>query len=88
LWGSIVGFGYYHYKYESGREGAWFLAGFSPRKKALTIYLTPRLDRHAGLLKKLGKHDVGKGCLYVKKLEDIHLPTLRALIERAVKQKP
>lgn len=86
MWGSsIVGFGSYHYKYESGREGDWFIAGFSPRKQNLTLYIMPGLTPYGALLKKLGKYKTGKSCLYVKSLDDIDLSTLKKLIEQAVK---
>jgi len=72
-----VGFGNYHYCYGSGREGDWFVVGLSPRKANLTLYLVSGLDGHEELLKRLGKHKTGKGCLYIKKLDDIDLPTLK-----------
>jgi hypothetical protein len=86
MWGSsIVGFGNYHYKYASGREGDWFITGFSPRKQNLTLYFHGGFKRHAALLTKLGKHKISGGaCLYVNKLDDIHLPTLRQLIRVSV----
>lgn len=85
MWGgSIVGFGNYHYKYASGREGDWFLTGFSPRKSELTLYLMSGFERFAALLRKLGRHKTGKGCLYIKSLEDVHLPTLEELVRRSV----
>lgn len=85
MWGSsIVGFGSYHYKYESGREGDMIIAGFSPRKQNLTIYNMGGLEQYEDLLKKLGKHTVGGGCLYIKRLDDIDLPTLKSLIEVSV----
>jgi hypothetical protein len=85
MWGtSIVGFGTYHYRYPSGHEGDSCLTGFSPRKSDFTLYLMPGLDEHADLLKKLGKHRAGKGCLYVRRLEDVHIPTLRQLIRKSV----
>jgi len=87
MWGSsIVGFGARHYKYESGREGDWFVTGFSPRKQNLTLYLTYALDRHEALLKKLGKHKTGKGCLYVNKLDDVDMSVLEELIARTVEE--
>jgi hypothetical protein len=87
LWGSnIVGFGQYHYVYESGREGDMFLTGFSPRKPALVLYGMGGVDQREALLEKLGKYKTGKGCLYIKKLEDVHLPTLKKLIEQGVKE--
>ncbi len=86
LWGtSIVGFGSYHYKYESGREGDWFLVGFSPRKADLTLYLMHPPSPSSELFKALGKHKGGKACLYIKRLDDIHLPTLKKLIRESVK---
>ena len=87
MWGSsIVGFGARHYKYESGREGDWFVTGFSPRKQNLTLYLTYALDRYEALLKKLGKHKIGKGCLYVNKLDDVDMSVLEELIARTVEE--
>ena len=87
MWGpSIVGFGSYHYKYASGREGDWLVTGFSPRKKDLTLYIMMGFEKHQELMKQLGKHSVGKSCLYIKQLSDIHLPTLRKLIKTSVKQ--
>jgi hypothetical protein len=85
MWGaSIVGFGHQHYRYESGREGDWFVVGFSPRKQNLTLYLTSGFEEHADLLARMGKHSIGKSCLYIKRLTDIDLPTLRALVTRSV----
>lgn len=84
MWGeSIIGFGDHHYTYASGREGDWFTVGFSPRKQNLTLYLTQGFEQHTELLSKLGKHKLGKACLYINKLADIDLPTLRRLIEIA-----
>jgi len=86
MWGSsIVGFGQYHYKYESGREGDFMLAGLSPRKQALTIYVMAGFKRYDALMKKLGKHKTGKSCLYVKKLSDIDEKVLEQLVEESVK---
>ena len=86
MWGpSIVGFGTYHYKYASGREGDWPVAAFSPRKKDLTLYLTVGFEKHTELMQKLGKHSTGKSCLYIKRLSDIHVPTLKKLIKVSVK---
>ena len=86
MWGSsIVGFGTYHYKGKSGREGDWMQVGFSPRKQNLTLYLSSGVERHKALLKKLGKHSVGKGCLYIKRLEDIDKKTLKELVGESVK---
>jgi len=85
MWGnSIVGFGIYHYKYESGREGDYFITGLSPRAQNLTIYIMPGFSNYDSLMKKLGKHKTGKSCLYIKKLEDIDKPTLKELIRRSV----
>ena len=87
LWGpSIVGFGSYHYKYASGQEGDWPIAAFSPRKKDLTLYLLPGFQEHADLMQQLGKHSTGKSCLYIKRLSDIHVPTLKKLIRESVKR--
>jgi len=87
MWGgSIVGFGDYHYVYASGREGDWFLTGFSPRKQSLTLYVMGGFAQYDTLLKELGKHKMGKGCLYINKLQDIDLPTLRKLIDQSVEQ--
>jgi hypothetical protein len=85
MWGSsIVGFGNYRYKYESGREGDWFIAGFSPRKQNLTLYLMAGVERFGGLLSKLGKHKTGKGCLYINTMEDIDVAVLKELIGKSV----
>jgi hypothetical protein len=85
MWGdSIVGFGEYHYKYASGREGDWFLTGFSPRKQNLTLYIMSGFSEYEAFLNKLGKFKTGKSCLYVNKIEDIDLSTLKELIQRSV----
>ena len=87
LWGpSIVGFGSYHYKYESGREGDMALVGFSPRKQNLAVYIMPGFDPFPALMKKLGKYKTGKTCLYIKKLDDVNEDVLQQLIERSVKE--
>jgi len=87
MWGSsIVGFGSYHYKYASGREGDTMLAGFSPRKQNLALYNMGGVDPNDALLKKLGKHTTGKGCLYIRRLDDVDLPTLKRLLEASVKR--
>ena len=85
LWGtSIIGFGDYHYKYKSGREGDWFLTGFSPRKNALTVYLMCDLS-HEGLnFDGLGKYKLSKGCLYFKKIEDVDLNVLTQIIKDSI----
>ncbi len=86
MWGpSIVGFGNYHYKYESGREGDFFITGFSPRAQNLTLYIMAGFTRYDELMKKLGKYKTGKSCLYVKRLEDIDLKILKELISESVK---
>ena len=85
MWGpSIVGFGSYRYENVSGRGGEFFLTGFSPRKTALTLYIMPGFDDYADLMAKLGKHKTGRSCLYIKRLEDVDLPTLEELIRRSV----
>lgn len=85
MWGtSIVGFGGHQYKYESGRELEWFLVGFAPRKQDLTLYIMGGLERYPSLMKKLGKHKTGKSCLYIKKLEDVDLSTLKQLIKQSL----
>lgn len=85
MWGeSIVGFGSYHYRYASGREGDWMLAGFSPRKQSLTVYLSYGLEQQGELLGRLGKHKIGKACLYIKRLSDVDQAVLRELIRRSV----
>ena len=86
MWGtSIVGFGKQHYKYESGREGDWFKAGFSPRKDSLTLYLTGGFRKHQDLMEKLGKYKTGGGCLYIKRLDDVDRKVLERLIARSVR---
>jgi hypothetical protein len=89
MWGdSIVGFGEYHYKYASGREGNWFLVGFSPRKRNLTIYLNYGFDESAELMQRLGKHRTGAACLYVNKLQDVDLDVLREVVTRSADSAP
>ena len=81
MWGpSIIGFGDYHYRYESGREGDFFLVGFSPRKQSLSLYLPAGFPEYDALLAALGKHRKGASCLYVNKLADVDLAVLRRLI--------
>jgi hypothetical protein len=88
MWGSsIVGFGTRRLKYASGREGDWPIIAFSPRKQNLTLYVSAAALDDGALLKKLGKHSVGKGCLYIKRLSDIDLPTLKKLIKTAAKSR-
>jgi Domain of unknown function (DU1801) len=86
MWGSsIVGFGSFHYKYASGREGDWMLAAFSPRKQNITLYIWPGFEGYGELMAQLGKHSCGKACIYIKRLSDVHLPTLKKLINGSVK---
>lgn len=85
MWGSsMIGFGTQHYRYETGREGDWFLVGFSPRKAATTIYLTDGLQQHNEQLAALGPHTTGKDCLYVKRLADVDGAVLRDLLRTSV----
>ena len=86
MWGtSIVGFGERHLKYESGRELDWFVIGFSPRKQNLTLYVNLGAGGHDALLKQLGRHTTGKGCLYIKKLSDVDLGILKRVLAQSVK---
>ena len=85
MWGpSIIGFGKYHYKYDSGHEGDSCLTGFSPRKQNISLYVMPGITDHQDLLKELGKHKAAKGCLYIKKLDDVDLNVLEKLVKRSV----
>jgi hypothetical protein len=85
MWGSsIVGYGSYHYRYASGREGEWPTVGFSPRKQDLTLYIMAGFSRYESLLAKLGKFKHGKSCLYIKKLEDVDMRVLERLIRESV----
>ncbi|MCA9864990.1 MAG: DUF1801 domain-containing protein [Anaerolineae bacterium] len=85
MWGdSIVGFGRYHYKYASGREGDFLLAGFAPRKQNLSLYILSGFDDFDDLRGRLGKHKVGKACLYINKLSDIDEEVLREMVRRSV----
>ena len=87
MWGpNIVGFGTHHYRYASGREGDWFQVGFSPRKAELTLYLMGGLEPLAPLLKKLGRHKTGTGCLYIKRLSDVDLAVLERMIQSSAKR--
>jgi hypothetical protein len=87
MWGaSIVGFGQYHYKYASGREGDWFQIGFSPRKQDLTLYFCDGVERQPELLSQLGKYKTGKSCLYIKRLADLDLKVLKQMIQNSVTQ--
>ena len=86
MWGpSIVGYGTYHYKYESGREGDFMIAGFSPRRQALTVYVLAGFGRFDALMAKLGKYKTGKSCLYIKRLSDVDEKILEKLIDESVK---
>ena len=85
MWGSsLVGFGTYHYKYESGHEGDLFITGFSPRKQSLTLYIMNGFQRYEELMSQLGKFKIGKSCLYVNKIEDVDLEVLENLIVESV----
>ncbi|GMQ81868.1 MAG: hypothetical protein BMS9Abin05_1305 [Rhodothermia bacterium] len=85
MWGaSMVGFGSYHYKYDSGREGDWFITGFAPRKKELSVYIMSGFKRCDDLMQKLGKYRTGKSCLYLKRLRDVDVGILRELVEQSV----
>lgn len=86
MWGpAIIGFGSYHYKYESGREGDAPMAGFSPRKNAFSLYLSTSFPKREELLQKFGKHKTSKACIYVNKLDDINIPVLKKMISESVK---
>ncbi|TJZ62883.1 DUF1801 domain-containing protein [Sphingobacterium olei] len=86
MWGpSIIGFGNYHYKYESGHEGDAPLIGFSPRKAAISLYVFTGLEEHTHLLKDLGKFKIGKACIYIKKLSDIDQAVLRILVTETIR---
>jgi len=86
MWGaSIVGYGSYHYKYASGREGDFMVTGFSPRKQALTVYIMPGFSSFKKLMEKLGKYKTGKSCLYIKRLSDVDEKTLEKLIAESVR---
>lgn len=85
MWGSsIVGFGTYHYRYASGREGDWPIIAFSPRKSDLTLYIAPGFQKFESLMSKLGKYKTGVSCLYIKKLDDVEMPVLKKLIAKSV----
>ena len=88
MWGgAIIGFGDTKLKYESGRELEWFVMGFSPRKAAISLYIPGTVKKQQDLLKKLGKHKTGKGCVYVNKLEDVDLKVLKEIISASAKSK-
>lgn len=85
MWGSsIIGFGQYHYRYESGREGDHLVTGLSPRKTALTLYIMGGFERHEALMARLGKYRTGKSCLYIASLDDVDEDVLRELIAESV----
>ena len=87
MWGpSIVGFGKYHYRYASGREGDSLVVGFSPRKQNLVIYIMPGFSDYGELLGKLGKFRTGRSCLYVNKLDDVDLQLLEQLVRESVEE--
>jgi hypothetical protein len=87
MWGpSIIGFGSFRYKYQSGREGDWPIIGLSPRKQNLTIYIMPGFVEYRDLIAKLGPHTTGVSCLYIKRLADIDLPTLKKIIKGSIAQ--
>ena len=83
MWATVVGFGQYHYKYASGREGDSAAAGFAARAAATTVYLSDGIGAHADLLEKLGPHTTGVGCLYLKNLDDIDLEVLETIVRRS-----
>ena len=85
LTGNIIGFGKYQYKYESGREGESIVVGFSPRKQNIAIYIMPGFSKYEDILEALGKHKIGKSCLYINKLADIEIEQLRKIVNRSVK---
>jgi len=85
MWGNMIGFGSYHYVYDSGREGDFFATGFAIRKSGPTIYIMPGYSDYNSLLKDIGPHKLGESCLYVKSLEDINLKTLQKLIKAGLK---
>lgn len=85
LWrSSMIGYGNYHYRYESGHQGDWFLTGFAPRKRALSIYIMPGFEQYEDLMQRLGKHRTGKSCLYLNKLDDADPEVLETLIRESV----
>lgn len=86
MWGpTIIGYGSYHYKYDSGREGDCNATGFSPRKASLSIYIMPGYHDYADILRRLGKHKIGKACLYVNKLSDIDMDVLEELVRAGLR---
>ena len=86
MWGSsIVGFGTFHYKGKSGREGEWFLTGLSPRKQNITVYVIAGFKHFPELMAKLGKHSTGSSCLYIRSLADIRVPVLKQILEKGMR---
>ncbi len=85
LWGNMIGFGTYHYKYPTGREGEMFATGFALRKSGPTIYIMPGYNDYSEILQKLGPHKLGKACLYIKRVRDIDLKVLQQLIKVGLK---
>ena len=86
MWGSsIVGFGSYQYSQRSGQKADWPMVGFSPRKDSLTLYIMPGFETYGELLGALGKHKTGVSCLYIKTLDDVHMPTLKRIVRESVK---
>ena len=86
MWGAVtIGFGSYHYVGKSGREGDWYLVGVAPRKQAITLYALGGWDHDKGLLSKLGKHSLGMGCMYIKRLSDVDVAVLKKLIVASVR---
>lgn len=84
-WGpSIVGFGSYRYEYDIGRQGEWFVAGFSPRKQNMTLYIMSGFSRHDELMAKLGEYKTGKSCLYINKVDDVDMEVLGELVRASV----
>lgn len=85
MWGgAIIGFGDKRLKYESGRELDWFVMGFSPRKQNFALYISGAVEKQGALLKKLGKHKTGKGCLYINRLEEVDLAVLKEIIAKGI----
>jgi len=87
MWGdSLVGFGSYDYTYKSGHSGSWFAVGFSPRKQNTVVYIMPGFEEQTAILDRLGKHKIGKSCLYINKLADVDMDVLRELVEMSFKK--
>jgi uncharacterized protein DUF1801 len=86
MWGAnIIGYGQYHYKYESGREGDSMRVGLSPRTNNISIYIIPGFGKYQSLLEKLGKYKTGKSCLYIKRLDDVNIKVLQKIIEDSLR---